>query len=206
MRRFVAVRKVPAQTPAHLVGHRQCMMAKPVPRLSPEEIRSVIEIAWDMWVFLTELQREANRRYGYTANQTLDAAQALYEDVRAVYQQIMTELRVGTVCKKYQVRTCELFEARGHATVRSDPQTQSGYVHSLGHGLGLHVHERPFFGLNSADDDLLNPGVIVTIEPGLYYPERGLGVRLEDTVWVRPDGGMEILAPYPLDLVIPVGK
>ena len=135
-----------------------------------------------------------------------DAAQALYEDVRAVYQQIMTELRVGTVCKKYQVRTCELFEERGHATVLNNPQTQAGYVHSLGHGLGLHVHERPFFGLTSADDDLLNPGVIVTIEPGLYYPERGLGVRLEDTVWVRPDGGMEILAPYPLDLVIPVGK
>lgn len=135
-----------------------------------------------------------------------DPAQALYEDVRAVYQQIMTDLHVGTVCKEYQVRTCELFEERGHATVLSNPQTQAGYVHSLGHGLGLHVHERPFFGLTSADDDLLNPGVIVTIEPGLYYPERGLGVRLEDTVWVRPDGGMEILAPYPLDLVIPVGK
>ena len=135
-----------------------------------------------------------------------DPALALYEDVKAVYQQIMTELRVGTVCKEYQMRTCELFEERGHATVLSNPQTQAGYVHSLGHGLGLHVHERPFFGLTSADDDLLNPGVIVTIEPGLYYPERGLGVRLEDTVWVRPDGGMEILAPYPLDLVIPVGK
>ena len=50
------------------------------------------------------------------------------------------------------------------------------------------------------------PGVIVTVEPGLYYPERGLGVRLEDTVWVRPDGVMDIPAPYPLDLVIPVGK
>jgi Xaa-Pro aminopeptidase len=135
-----------------------------------------------------------------------DPALELYEDVKAVYQQIMTELRVGTICKEYQVRTCELFEERGHATVLSNPQTQVGYVHSLGHGLGLHIHERPFFGLNSADDDLLNPGVIVTIEPGLYYPERSLGVRLEDTVWVRPDGGMEILAPYPLDLVIPVGK
>jgi len=135
-----------------------------------------------------------------------DPALELYEDVKAVYQQIVTELRVGTICKEYQVRTCELFEERGHATVLSNPQTQVGYVHSLGHGLGLHIHERPFFGLNSADDDLLNPGVIVTIEPGLYYPERSLGVRLEDTVWVRPDGGMEILAPYPLDLVIPVGK
>ena len=46
--------------------------------------------------------------------------------------------------------------------------------------------------------------MVVTIEPGLYYPERGMGVRLEDTVWVRPDGEMEVLAPYPMDLVLPV--
>jgi Xaa-Pro aminopeptidase len=45
---------------------------------------------------------------------------------------------------------------------------------------------------------------VVTIEPGLYYPDRGLGCRLEDTVWVRPDGAMEVLAEYPMDLVLPV--
>lgn len=135
-----------------------------------------------------------------------DAALALYEDVRAVYQQIMTELRPGAICSEYQQRTCELFEAQGHVTIRTDPQIQSGYVHSVGHGLGLHIHERPFLRLNGAEDDRLDPGVIFTIEPGLYYPERSMGVRLEDTVWVRPDGGIEILAPYPLDLVIPVVK
>jgi Xaa-Pro aminopeptidase len=47
-------------------------------------------------------------------------------------------------------------------------------------------------------------GVVITVEPGLYYPERGMGVRLEDTVWVRPDGQFEILADYPMDLVLPV--
>lgn len=135
-----------------------------------------------------------------------DPALALYEDVLAVYKQIMQELRMGDACSIYQVRTCELFESRGHATIRTDPQTQSGYVHSVGHGLGLHVHERPFMRLNGAEDDVLNPGVVVTIEPGLYYPDRGMGVRLEDTVYVRQDGKMEIPAPYPLDLVIPVRK
>ena len=44
--------------------------------------------------------------------------------------------------KHYQERTCQLFEAQGHPTILSNPQTQDGYVHSLGHGLGLHVHER----------------------------------------------------------------
>ena len=45
----------------------------------------------------------------------------------------------------YQDRTCELFEEQGHPTIRQDSQLQSGYVHSLGHGLGLDVHERPWF-------------------------------------------------------------
>ena len=133
-----------------------------------------------------------------------EEVQAAYEDVYSVYKQILGELKVDNLCHDYQIRTCELFEERGHATLRSDPQTLQGYVHALGHGLGLHVHELPRFGMAATDNDRLAPGVVVTIEPGLYYPERGFGVRLEDTVWVRPDGGMEILADYPLDLVLPM--
>lgn len=137
---------------------------------------------------------------GYASDQAL----ALYEDVLAVYRKIMSELEGGVECPKYQRRTCELFEELGHPTVLKNPQTEEGYVHGLGHGLGLHVHERPWFRIHANPPDRLEPGSIVTIEPGLYYPERGLGVRLEDTVWVRPDGKMEILADYPLDLVLPM--
>jgi Xaa-Pro aminopeptidase len=133
-----------------------------------------------------------------------DEIQSLYEDVLAVYRQIFSELKAGTLCTDYQTRTCQLFEDRGHPTVLSNPQTQAGYVHSLGHGLGLHVHERPWFNKYATEKDKLAPGVVVTIEPGLYYPERGMGVRLEDSVWVRPDGKIEILAEYPLDLVLPL--
>ncbi|MCK4901646.1 MAG: aminopeptidase P family protein [Anaerolineales bacterium] len=133
-----------------------------------------------------------------------DESMQLYEDVYSVYQQIMSELQPGEHCPKYQRRACELFEARGHPHILNDPKTQEGYVHSLGHGLGLNVHERPWFGLNASPEDRLDPGSVFTIEPGLYYPERGLGVRLENTVWVRPDGEMEVLAEYPLDLVLPV--
>ena len=133
-----------------------------------------------------------------------DKVQAIYEDVSEVYQQIMGELKPGIECSKYQDRACELFEERGHPTVKNQPQTENGYVHSLGHGLGLHVHERPWFGRSATEEDRLDPGVVVTIEPGLYYPDDKLGVRLEDTVWVRLDGKMEILAEYPHDLVLPV--
>ena len=133
-----------------------------------------------------------------------DEARALYQDVFAVYREILDTLEPGVHCPEYQRRACELFEAQGHLTVEKNPQTQEGYVHSLGHGLGLNVHERPWFGRNASAEDRLDPGSVVTIEPGLYYPERGLGVRLEDTVWMRPDGKPEILADFPLDLVLPM--
>jgi Xaa-Pro aminopeptidase len=132
-----------------------------------------------------------------------DEAQSLYEDVLDIYQTIMDELEVNALCSQYQDRTCELFEAQGHPTIKSDPQTQEGYVHSLGHGVGLYIHEYPRFSSNFKEDRLA-PGSVVTVEPGLYYPEKGMGVRLENTIWVRPDGKMEVLADYPLDLVLPV--
>ena len=133
-----------------------------------------------------------------------DEAQALYEDVYAVYQQIVSELEVNQTFKSYQERTCELFEAQGHATIKDDPTVQAGYVHSLGHGLGLHVHERPWASSLASNHDILAPGSVMTIEPGLYYPKRGMGCRLENTLRVRPDGGFEVLAEFPLDLVLPV--
>jgi Xaa-Pro aminopeptidase len=133
-----------------------------------------------------------------------DEAQKLYDDVRHVYETVMGELKLDTLCSTYQDRTCELFEQRGHPTVRQDPATKVGYVHALAHGLGLDVHERPTFGRNATAEDILRAGSVVTIEPGLYYPERGLGMRIEDAVYMRPDGKPELLAPYPLDLVIPL--
>ncbi len=133
-----------------------------------------------------------------------DDVQSLYDDVYDVYQTIMAELKSGTPFNDYQNRTCELFEAQGHSTIKDDPTLQEGYVHSLGHGLGLQVHERPWSGSTATESDMIEPGVIVTIEPGLYYPEKGMGCRLEDTVWVNPQGEMEILAEYPLDLVLPI--
>ena len=135
-----------------------------------------------------------------------DDVQALYDDVYAVYQQIMHGLKAGEPCTIYQQLACDLFEARGHPTTKEDPKIQEGYVHGLGHGLGLHIHEIPYFRNpeRTTEFDHLHPGVVMTVEPGLYYPEKGMGCRLEDTVYVRPDGEIEVLAAYPLDLVIPV--
>ena len=115
-------------------------------------------------------------------------------------------MQVGTICATYQSRACELFEAKGHPTIKSDPAIQQGYVHSLGHGLGLRVHEWPWFSPAVNQTDRLVPGAVFTIEPGLYYPEQGMGVRLENSAWVRPDGQIEVLADYPFDLVLPMQR
>src|SRR4030066_1023425 len=137
---------------------------------------------------------------GYASDDVL----ALYETVFSVYTKVTRELQMGRPFKDYQQMACDLFSAQGHPTINEDPQTQQGYVHSLGHGIGLNIHERPWSGISSDEKDCLVPGSVFTIEPGLYYPEKGMGVRLENSLWVRPDGKMEVLEEFPMDLVLPL--
>jgi len=129
-------------------------------------------------------------------------AQDLYNQVKAVYDRLREEFDLNAKLKDYQRLTCELFEKNGHQTPLNTPAPVQGYVHSLAHGVGLNIHERPWSGLTSTDDNILKPGVVFASEPGLYYPEKGMGARIEDTYWVRPDGSIEALAEYPYDFVL----
>jgi Xaa-Pro aminopeptidase len=134
-----------------------------------------------------------------------DPVLKLYEDVKKVYDVLFTELKLNEPFFHYQKRTCELFEEMGHPTVLSTPGVEKGYVHSLGHGIGLHVHEKPWSSLlNPSPSDILAPNSVFTLEPGLYYPEKGMGVRIEDSLLATADGRFEILADYPKDLVLPI--
>jgi Xaa-Pro aminopeptidase len=133
-------------------------------------------------------------------------AQKLFDQVKEIYDQLSDNFDLNVPFKNYQQMTCEYFESKGHQTLLHTKAPVEGYVHSLGHGVGLNIHERPFSGLMVGDEQRLAPGVVVTSEPGLYYPEKGMGFRIEDTLWVRPDGKMEILADYPYDFVLPMKK
>jgi Xaa-Pro aminopeptidase len=70
------------------------------------------------------------------------------------------------------------------------------FTHSTGHGLGMQVHEAPL--LRPGSNGVLEAGMVVTIEPGIYIPKWG-GVRIEDDVVIRPDG-CEVLTHVPKDL------
>ncbi len=131
-------------------------------------------------------------------------AQALFDQVYEVYQKVTAALKINTPFNNYQKMTCDLFEAQGHATLQSTPGTQEGYVHSIGHGVGLRIHELPFSGSSASDKDILVPGCVVAVEPGLYYPSRGMGFRIENTFYAHPDGRFEALVEYPTDFVMPM--
>ncbi|HEU4887469.1 MAG TPA: M24 family metallopeptidase, partial [Thermoanaerobaculia bacterium] len=109
-------------------------------------------------------------------------------DVLEAFHRAREAMRPGTAASDYHALVCDFFEARGYPTQRSNPATHDGYVHGLGHGVGLDIHEKPSFSLLPANSDLIETGDIVTIEPGLYFPDRELGVRIEDTFVVREDG------------------
>jgi Xaa-Pro aminopeptidase len=130
--------------------------------------------------------------------------QQAYDDVRACFDQVMAALEPDTPTRPYEELTCEIFEAQGHNTHRIDRTLQQGYVHSLGHGVGLKLHERPAISLSPDNQDRLRPGSVVTIEPGLYYPERGYGIRIEDTVYLDDNGQFHSLTDFPKELVVEI--
>jgi Xaa-Pro aminopeptidase len=133
-------------------------------------------------------------------------AQAMYDQVHEIYNTVIENLDLNASFIDYQRMTCEYFESKGHRSQLNTRAPLDGYVHSLGHGVGLNIHERPGSNLTAGPDNILKPGVVITIEPGLYYPEKGMGFRIEDTYWVRSDGKIELLAEYPYDFVLPMRK
>jgi len=101
--------------------------------------------------------------------------QRVYDLVEKAQKNAIDAINVGVSCK--DVNEVAVNEFRKNAM-------EQYFVHSLGHGVGLDVHERPFVAGRSSD--VFESGMVVTVEPGLYLPDQ-FGVRIEDMVLVMEE-------------------
>lgn len=132
--------------------------------------------------------RSKKRRYFADMTRTVLYGEAseelkkMYGAVLAAQEKAFEMIKPGVPAAAVHNAVCETFESLGYHTYKSGSKV--GFIHSTGHGVGLDVHELPGVGENEA---LLEPGNVITIEPGLYYPKIG-GIRLEDMVLVTENG------------------
>jgi Xaa-Pro aminopeptidase len=133
---------------------------------------------------------------GYCSDctRTLSTGKNLPRELRRAYE----------VCLEAQLAACDGIRPgmTGHEadalarTVIDDAGYGDAFGHGLGHGTGVEIHEAPRLARES--EDVLEPGNVVTIEPGIYLPGVG-GVRIEDLAVVRDDG-VELLTSFPKQL------
>ncbi|TLF79722.1 aminopeptidase P family protein [Nocardia cyriacigeorgica] len=121
--------------------------------------------------------------------QPADWQREVYDLVREAQRAGREALRPGVPVADVDGAARAVIDAAGHGAL---------FVHGLGHGVGLRIHEAP--GIAKAGTGTLLSGVAVTVEPGVYFPGRG-GVRIEDTLVVR-EGGPELLTRTSKDLTV----
>ncbi len=126
-----------------------------------------------------------------------DELKNLHTHVRKALEIAYDAIRPGARDAHQQV--VDYFHSNGFPTFAhhtGEGPLSEGFFHSLGHGVGLEVHERPYMG--QRPDEFME-GDVVAVEPGLYFPGIG-GVRLEDTIVVTANGPERFTDPFPYDL------
>jgi Xaa-Pro dipeptidase len=134
-----------------------------------------------VWGYLSELER--TMFVGEPSSQQ----RLLFEHMVALQDVAFAALRAGRPCSEVDGAVRAYFD---------EHDLWPYWRHHTGHAIGLRYHEGPF--LDSGDDTQIRPGMVFTVEPGLYTPELG-GFRHSDTVLVT-ESGIEILTYYPRDL------
>lgn len=138
----------------------------------------------------------------YTFGTPSKKLKEMYNIVLEAQTNALDMVKEQAPCRDLMMKACEIFENHGWPTARqlmkgNKEARVRGFVHGLGHGVGLTIGERPYLSLFGKD--VLRKGSVVTIEPGLYDPRIG-GVRIEDIVVVGSPG--ENLTPLPKDMEI----
>ncbi len=113
-----------------------------------------------------------------------DGVRKMYRAVETAQELGLSLVRPGAEGRTVHRAILGSLKRAGFETARRDGHME-GFVHSAGHGVGLDLHEAPH--LSGSSHDLLRAGQVLTVEPGLYYPDIG-GVRLEDVALVTRSG------------------
>ena len=112
----------------------------------------------------------------------------VYDTVLQAQLAALSVVKPGMVCSDVDKCARDIIADAGYGNY---------FGHGLGHSVGLFIHEEPRFSMKC--DAVLKPGVVITVEPGIYLPGR-FGVRIEDMIVVTEDG-YQSLASSPKDLV-----
>ena len=112
------------------------------------------------------------------------ALRRLYDTVLDAQALGLSLVKPGAIGAEVHRAVADFFKKCGYETGTDASGRAFGFFHGLGHGVGLGIHEEPRLSLRGG---ALEPGMVVTVEPGLYYPDLG-GVRIEDTVVVTETG------------------
>ncbi|HID57460.1 TPA: aminopeptidase P family protein [Candidatus Poribacteria bacterium] len=115
----------------------------------------------------------------------------MFDAVLLAQKKAIDMIKPGVDGKDVHNAVVETFNEMGFETGEVEGKMQ-GFFHGTGHGIGLDVHEWPRISTSS---EILEEGDVVTVEPGLYYPQIG-GVRIEDDVLIT-ENGCEVLSEYP---------
>jgi len=141
----------------------------------------VTETAAPVWGYNAELER------ALIVGEPTDEMRRLFEHTVAAQQVAFDALRPGVTCADVDGAVLRYFE---------DNELLPYWRQHVGHGIGLRNHEAPF--LDVGDRTMVEPGMVFTVEPGVYSPAVG-GFRHSDTVVVTADG-IDVLTDYPKDI------
>ncbi|MGA8718572.1 MAG: Xaa-Pro peptidase family protein, partial [Solirubrobacteraceae bacterium] len=152
----------------------------------------------DLWPMDLESACYADMTRTFVIGQAPAELRKYFDLTRESLARSLDAVRPGVPGSEVFRISCEPYERAGLPTQLSKAPGQvleEGYFHSLGHGVGLEVHEAPVLG---RAPDVLVAGDVITLEPGCYRPGFG-GCRLEDLVLVTEDGA-ELLTDFPYQL------